>query len=187
MTYTVLPLTGCGDLFPDCSSGQWLPECLCLNNSLPQPEVSQVLPLFFTTASYCAWWTNFSTEKMLPGWGERHRVMLSLTAGQELLWALLGAFECQISPHQPGLQAPLTDLPYEEPYLHTGSSSPDTSFTRTGFWSGQGQAPGTPKHLPCVSSALDFGRQTVPSGQILCEQLVMRGSFSTLGYKPLSQ
>lgn len=67
------------------------PACLCLNNSLPQPEDSQVLPLFFPTVSYCAQWTHFSSEQMQPSWEERHRVMLSLSAGQELLWVCLNA------------------------------------------------------------------------------------------------
>lgn len=58
--------------------------------------------------------------------------MLSISEEQEVLWAV-GAFECQISPHQPGLQTPLTDLPYEEPYLHPGRSSPGLSIPLLGL------------------------------------------------------
>lgn len=181
MTYT-----GRGALFPDSSSGQWLPACLCLNNSLPQPEVSQALPLFLPTVSYCAWWINFSIEKMQPGWGERHRVMLSLcraggAVGCGCVWMPdISTLTCTAdSINRFALWRTIFAHWKVQPWpLH--------SFIGTGLWSGQGQAPGTPKPLPCVSSALDFGPQIVQSGQILCEHVVMRRSFSTLGYKPVS-
>lgn len=104
-TSSQTPVLGCGFLH----AGAWTTLCY-------KPEVSQVLPLFLPTTPCCVWWINFSTEQMQPSWGERRRVMLSISIGRELPRAVC-AFECQISPPQPGLQSPSADLLREEPHL----------------------------------------------------------------------
>lgn len=127
MTYTVLPPAGCGDLFqtPALGSGflhacAWTIPCHNLRSARfflsPSQQCPTALGELISALSKC------SQAQ------ERHtRVMLNLSAGQELLWAV-GVLECQISAHQPGLQPPLTYGSYEEPYLHTGRSTPGLSI-----------------------------------------------------------